>query len=112
MSTKPNNDGTNDGAQDEYKYHFEPQTNFPATVSIDAEDEEDARKQLAEMRWWEVGVEDVSGAWDHVSVPAVTEEEEAMERGVEKAEEKPFNKIDSGSAYQAVPLAHVLKLRK
>lgn len=104
MSTKPETQET-----EEYTFTFESPGGLDRTVAIEAESRDDALDTLADWCWYEVGVEDTSGAYDHVTV-AAPDRETAEERGVEKAERKGFNKIDNGSAYQASELGGIAEL--
>ena len=104
MSTKPETQES-----EEYTFTFETTGGLDRDVTVEAESREDALDTLADWNWYEVGVEDASGAHDHVTV-AAPDKETAEERGVEKAERKGFNKIDNGSAYQASELGGIKEL--
>lgn len=94
---------------EEYEFTFEDGAGLEQNVEIEAESRADALNTLAEWNWYEVGVEDTSGAWTNVTV-AAPDYDTAEERGVEKAENEAFNKIDSGSAYDGSKLGAIAQL--
>ncbi|MFC4553605.1 MULTISPECIES: hypothetical protein [Halorussus] len=94
---------------DEFEFTLDGPGGFGIDVPVEAESEADALATLAEWTWYEVGVEDTSGAWDHATV-AAPNAEVAEVRGVEKAEAKAFNKVDDGHAYDVTSLGRIEQL--
>jgi len=107
MSTEPQT--TESDATESFEFDFETPGGLSENVTVEAESRDAALDTLADWNWYEVGVEDTSGAWDHETVVA-PDRETAEARGEQQAEDAAFNKIDNASAYDTTKLGPIAEV--